>query len=431
MTIDHNHSRTGATRRAVIAAGAGLAAPALLLPAAAQPRGRPVKIGFVSPRTGPLAPFGEGDEYVVAEIRKLLAGGITINGTSHPVEILYKDSQSNANRAAEVTAALIKSDKVDLVMAASTSETVNPVADQCELNKMPCLTTDNPWQPYFFGRGGKPDRGFDWTYHFFWGTEDLISVFTGMWGSLPTNKVVGALWPNDAEGLAFADPKLGFPGAMAAQGFKLVDGGRFQPAQNDFSAQISAFKAANVEIVTGVLVPPAFATFWTQAAQQGFKPKIASIAKALLFPSAVNTLGARGVGLTTEVWWSPGSPFKSGLSGQTAAQYCAAYEAATGKPWTQPVGFRHALFEVAIDALKRSKSIDSRTAVRDAIAATHYSSLVGPVKWGGQPVKNVCRTPLVGGQWVAGTKFPHELVIVNNDNAKAVPVQRKIVPLAT
>ena len=29
----------------------------------------------------------------------------------------------------------------------------------------------------------------------------------------------------------------------------------------------------------------------------------------------------------------------------------------------------------------------------------NYNSIVGPVKWGGQPVKNVTKTPLVAGQW--------------------------------
>lgn len=418
-------------RRRLIVGGmvAAVSAPGLLGTAAAQARGRPIRIGFVSPRTGPLAPFGEGDSFVVAEMRQRLAGGITVNGVLHPVEILDKDSQSNGNRASEIAAALIKSDKVDLMLAASTSETVNPVADQCEINRVPCLTADNPWQPYFFGRGGKPDKGFDWTYHFFWGLEDIIKVFTTMWNSVPTNKVVACLWPNDAEGRAFSDPKIGFPAAMQAQGFTVVDRGRFQPAQNDFSAQISAFKAAGTEIVTGALTPPAFATFWTQAAQQGFKPKVATIAKALLFPAAVGSLGDRAVGLTTEVWWSPGSPFKSGLTGQTAAQYCAAFEAATGKPWTQPLGFRHALFEVAVDVLKRTRDIDSPAAVRDALAATDYASIVGQIKWTGQPVKNVCKTPLVGGQWTAGTKFKHDLLIVSNDSARNVPVQRAMQPL--
>ena len=43
--------------------------------------------------------------------------------------------------------------------------------------------------------------------------------------------------------------------------------------------------------MTGVPIPPDFTTFWKQAAQQGFKPKIASIGKALLFPASVDALG--------------------------------------------------------------------------------------------------------------------------------------------
>ena len=128
---------------------------------------------------------------------------------------------------------------------------------------------------------------------------------------------------------------------------------------NDFTSQISAFKAAGAEIVTGNMIPPDFATFWSQAAQQGFRPKIVTIGKALLFPSVINSLGARGDGLTTEIWWTPNHPFKSGLTGQSAQELTDAYAGATKRPWTQPIGFQHALFEVAIDVLKRAKSAGS------------------------------------------------------------------------
>ena len=140
---------------------------------------------------------------------------------------------------------------------------------------------------------------------------------------------------------------------------------------NDFSSQIAAFKAAGAEIVTGNMIPPDFATFWSQAAQQGFKPKIVTIGKALLFPSVINSLGARGNGLTTEIWWTPNHPFKSGLTGQSAKQLADAYVAATKRPWSQPIGFQHALFEVAIDVLKRAKALEPK-AILDSIVATNY-----------------------------------------------------------
>jgi branched-chain amino acid transport system substrate-binding protein len=114
---------------------------------------------MVSPETGPIAAFGEADQFVLAGVRKALGDGIVIAGEKHPAQIIYKDSQSNPNRAAEVTVQLINNDKVDLVVGSSTSDTVIPVSDQCELAGVPCVTSDDPWQIWFFGRKGDPKRG--------------------------------------------------------------------------------------------------------------------------------------------------------------------------------------------------------------------------------------------------------------------------------
>jgi branched-chain amino acid transport system substrate-binding protein len=420
------------------AAFVAMAAPNLLLGKPASAAGRVINIGFVGPRTGALARFGEGNDFVLAAVRKRVSKGLVVNGVNHTVQIIEKDSESNSNRAAEITLGLIKSDQVDLILASSTGATVNPVSDVCEKNGVPCITTDAPWQSYFFGRGGTPEKGFEWTYHFFWGLEDLTAVFTNMWAALPTNKVVGALWPNDPEGIAYSDPRFGFPNVLKAKGYQLVDPGRFESSTNDFSPQIAKFKDANVEILTVVLPPPAFATFWQQAGQQGFKPKIATIAKAVLFPAAVEALGDRGADLTTEIWWSPSFPFKSGLTGQNAAELCAAYEDETKKQWTQPIGFLHALFEVGLDVLNRTKDVDSAGAIRDAIRLTDYNSIVGHIAWEGKPVKNVAKTPLVGGQWIpgykftrwiAGQKFKNDLMIVDNASEASIETQWKLEPL--
>ena len=390
--------------------------------------GRKIKIGYVSPQTGPLAAFGEADKFVIGEMQQALKGGIPIAGKKHAVEILVKDSQSNPNKAAESAADLILRDNVDLMLVASTPETTNPVSDQCEINEVPCISTVAPWQPWFFTRGGKPDQGFNWTYHFFWGLEDVIAVFTNMWKSVPTNKSVGGLFPNDGDGNAWGDPKLGFPPVLAKEGFKLTDPGRYQNLTSDFTAQISTFKQNGVQIVTGVMIPPDFKTFWTQAQQQGFRPKIVSVGKALLFPSAIEALGDLGDGLSSEVWWTPSHPFKSSLTGATSKAYAASYEKATGKQWTQPLGFGHALFEVAVDTLKRSKGLE-RDAIRDALVATNLNTIVGPIAWGKGPVKNVAKTPLVGGQWVKGKKYKYDLVVVNNQTAPNIPATGKLKPI--
>lgn len=394
------------------AALTGLAA----LPTRALAGGDTIKIGFVTPQTGPLAVFAESDAFVLDQFRTALADGLEIAGKTYNIEIIVKDSQSSSNRASSVAQELILDEEVHLILATSTPDTTNPVADQAELNEVPCITNDTPWQPHFFGRQGDPAKGFDWTFHFFWGLEDVISSYTGIWNQADTNKVVGALWPNDPDGNGWGHEELGFPPVLAKQGYTLVDPGRYQVLTDDFSAQISAFKAAGVEIVTGVVPPPDFATFWLQAAQQDFHPKVVTFGKALEFPQVISSLKERGVDLSTEVWWSPEHPFASGFSGQTSAELASAYEAATGNPWTMPLGFKHSLFEVAIDALRRTEDPGDPASIRDAIAATDYASIVGPVNFQTGPVPNVSKTPLVGGQWRLEDGKPIIDIVENSDH---------------
>lgn len=413
------------TRRKLLkssaATGLTMAAGGLAAPAFAQ--GTKIRLGYVSPQSGPLAGFSDADQFIID-------GFLQSEGGAN-FEVIVKDSQSNPNRAAEVAKELIIDDEIDMMLVASTPETTNPVATTCESEEIPVISTVAPWQPYFIGQQGNPGdpgswRPFDFSFHFFWGLEDVISTFTSMWNQLDTNKSVGAIFPNDGDGNAWGDPNVGFPPVLDAQGFTLTDTGRYQNLTDDFSAQINAFKAANCEIVTGVPIPPDFTTFWTQAKQQGFNPKAASIGKAILFPQAVEALGDQGHNLSSEVWWSPSHPFASSLTGVSAADLAAGYTAATGKQWTQPIGFVHALFEMAADVMGRVEDSRDPDEVTSAIAATQLSSMVGRIAFDGAGLPpfaavNVAKTPLVGGQWRLKDGGGYDLVIVDNSDHPNIP----------
>ncbi|MEJ8472781.1 ABC transporter substrate-binding protein [Roseibium algae] len=414
-----------------VAATAVAGTSGLVLPARAQDM--PIKLGYVSPQTGPLASFAEADSFIIAGAKAAAkAQGLNI-------EVIVKDSQSNPNRAAEVARELIIDDEINLMLVASTPETTNPVATTCESEEVPCLSTIAPWQPWFIGQQGNPGdpaswQSFNYAYHFFFGLEDVISVFTNMWAQLETNKKVGGLYPNDGDGNAWGDANVGFPPVLEKQGYNLTDTGRYQNLTDDFSAQINAFKAANTEIITGVMIPPDFTTFWTQAKQQGFTPKIASIGKAILFPQAVEALGEAGNNLSSEVWWSPNHPFSSSLTGETSAALAAGFTQATGRPWTQPIGFVHALFELAVDVMKRVDDPTDADAVSETIAATQLNTIVGPIAWDdvGLPpfaAKNIAKTPLVGGQWRLKDDGAYDLVITDNKTAPNIPTGGKMQPI--
>jgi len=214
------------TRRNLLTTGAAaLATPYLLTSTRAYAANPVIRVGYVSPATGPLAGFAEADDFIIQGVQEIFSKGIVNNGKNWSIEIISKDSQSNSNRAAEVAADLILRDEVDLIIGAATPDTTNPVADQAEINEVPCITTDCPWQPYFFGRNGNPAVGFDYTYHFFWGLEDVIGSFLDIWGNSGVTKKVGALFPNDADGNAWGDANLGFPKPLAGAGYELTDPG--------------------------------------------------------------------------------------------------------------------------------------------------------------------------------------------------------------
>ena len=442
--LDGKHRRSTRrhlSRRTVVAgslaSGATLALSPVFAPAVWA--AKTITLGYVSPQTGPLAAFAEADNFIISNFLKTVKGGLKIGGASYPVEVKVKDSQSSASRAADVANELINGG-VDIMLVASTPETTNPVSTQCEVNEVPCISSVAPWQPYFIGRQQNPGdppswKPFNYTYHFFWGLEDVIAVFTNMWGQLSTDKSVGGLFPNDGDGNAWGDKHVGFPPVLDKLGYKLTDPGRYQNLSDNFTSQISAFKEAKCDIITGVMIPPDFTTFWNQALQQGFKPKIASVGKALLFPVAVEALGKNGNNLSSEVWWTPSHPFKSSLTGQSAKQLVDGYQAATKKQWTQPIGFVHALFEVATDVLKRTGKTGDAKATVAAIQATKLDTIVGHIAWSGQKLppfalKNIAKTPLVGGQWRLRKNGKYDIVIVDNKTEPKIPTGGKMEPIA-
>ena len=132
-----------------------------------------LKIGLVSPKTGPLASFASSDGFVVKQVQEALRKGFKAGGKKRSIQIVVRDTQSSPTRATEVTKQLINSDKVDVVVASGTPDTTNPVADQCEASGVPNVTTIAPWEAWFNGRGGTSGKGFKFTTLFFFGMQQF------------------------------------------------------------------------------------------------------------------------------------------------------------------------------------------------------------------------------------------------------------------
>jgi branched-chain amino acid transport system substrate-binding protein len=377
MSVPRSISSASLSRRRVLqAAGlAGLAGPLLSAcgglgadsGSSSGGSGKNLKIGFVSPRTGPAAGFGEPDGFVLQLARKAFASGLTIGGTKYSVEIIDRDGQSNPQVGSQVANQLINSVGVDLMLATSTPETVNPVSDACEAAGVPCVSTVVPWEAWYYGRGAKPGqaKAFKYTYHFCFGVEQFDLAYTHLWPQVTTNRKVGVMWPNDSDGNAI---RAALGPDLKKAGYTIIDPGAYIDGTNDYSSQIALFKSKDCEIFNTFPIPPDFATFWRQASQQGYKPKIAQIAKTGLFPSQIEALGSIGIGLAGAAYWTPAFPYASSLTTISSKDLGSQYQSQAGKQWNQQLGPSLALFDVAAAALRAASDPKDKAGSPGAVA---------------------------------------------------------------
>lgn len=420
-----------------VAAGAGglLAACSSGIKGASSGASGTINIGFITPLTGDLAGFASGDQFVLRQIKNasIYKSGIKIGSKTYKININVQDSQSSPTRAAQVAQQLTTSG-VDLVLTTSTPETTNPVASACQKAGTPCLSTVVPWESWYAGLGGNPlspTTDYQYVSMFFFGLKEFQGCFAPMWNRVSTDKVVACQYPNDADGNAFRD---GFEPLIKSVGYKVFDAGAYPDGQTDYTSMITYFKSNDCEIFSNCPLPPDFNTFWKQAVQQGYKPKLATVAKVLLFAADTKVLGPLVNNIATDSWWGPYMPYRSSLTGQTAASLADEYQSSTGNLWTQSIGSTYSLFEVAKEALTKVSDPHDKKEVAAALHAVNYSGICGPLNFGAStaPAPGVGVIQPVGVQWKKTTgKYPFQMKVVDNTLNTSVAIGATLEPTFT
>jgi branched-chain amino acid transport system substrate-binding protein len=393
-----------------------------------------ITLGYVAPFTGSLSGFASADHFVIDTIRNTpaYATGFKVGGKTYPVNIIVTDSQSDPNRASQLARQLILNNNADMLLTSSTPETVNPVAVVAQTEGVPCAATNDPWESWYAGLGGNPaspTATFQYCTLFFLGLQDLNNCFVAMWNRLPVgnDKNVAGMWPNDADGNAF---RAVMPGLMAQSGYHAVDGGAYTDGTTDFTAMITRFKANNCEYFSNCPLPPDFNSFWKQASEQGWKPRLATVAKVLLFPADTVPLGPLVNNIATDSWWGPYLPATSSLDPKLTPKIIVDnFQAQTGKQWVQSIGGTYSLFEIAHQAFSKVSDPHDRQEVAHALHAVNYVGMSGLINFSSGPAPGVSITPPVGVQWKATSgKFPFEMRVVDNTHNKAVGVEAPLQP---
>jgi len=246
-----------------------------------------ITIGWIHPLTGPLAGFGAPDSFVLSKIRATTPykNGFKIGGKTYQVQINSYDTQSSPTRAGQLAQQAINGDHVDLLLSSSTPETVNAVASTAETLGTPLICSNIPWESWYLNLfpKGNPQKATEkakYVVMYFLGAEHLVEAFIPMWNrvhaQLKTDKTVAAAFPNDSDGNAF---RAVFPEIAKSAGYTFALSSAYTDGTTNYSSMITGFKNAKADFFTNVPLPPDFATMWKQSVQQGFKPKLATVAK--------------------------------------------------------------------------------------------------------------------------------------------------------
>jgi branched-chain amino acid transport system substrate-binding protein len=342
--------------------------------------GREVKVGVISPVTGAYAVFAIADKWGVGLIDKHLGDTLVLgDGMKHKVSWLIRDTQSDSNRAAQVTGDLIQNDKADLLVVGGGPDTSLPAAEVAENMGCPLLACQTPWQAWIFGRKKTLDTVEKWVFLAAFGIEQCTNSAVQIFNTLSTNKVASILLQNTIDGNTWLTPGLGITDTLKAGGYTVAPFSQFNMGTEDFTSLISGYTKAGAEVHFGSNPGKDFSVWWQQALQQRYHPRaVIEIVGIGSYEDQV-ALGDAAFGLILGFGWHASFPWADAqISGMTAQQLADDYEAYTNSRWAGLVD-GHSRLGWAVDVLKRTKSFDTKDAVVDAIKTTNTNLITGPI----------------------------------------------------
>jgi len=371
-------------------------------------------IGWVYPKTGPLAPFGETVEYVSAKAMEIVNkdGGIYVEeyGKKLPIKVIAVDCESNSTKASEAASKLIQNNKVDIIIATQTPDIINPVSAAAERNKVPCIVGAAPIESWLTG------GPYYWSFGNLFSLDTLVNEYFDAWDLLETNKKVSFLYTSGVDGVVLSGMVTEKAGE---RGYTVVDPGRFPDGTKDFTALISQIKQESCDIVVGALPTPDFSVAWKQFHQMGYIPKIVTMGITLQLISDLEALGGDlGLGLTYSQMWNENYPYRSSLFGKNCNEWAQQWIDETGKWPNLTLGIDSCVLETAIDALKRAQSVDKEK-IRAALEDTDMETLSGHIKYNDE---HVAETTIVIAQWTKGTTWPWERNVIATNKFKEIPL---------
>ncbi len=185
-------------------------------------------------------------------------------------------------------------------------------------------------------------------------------------------------------------------------GYQVVLRAEYTPLSRDLSDIILRAKSAGADAVFALPTPPDGITLIRQMKELDFSPKLIIIIRAADAVSWSQALGKDGDGVLLMPGWHHSVRFPG------VAELNAKHQRRFGRPADVLVGPAYACVQIVANAIQRAGTLD-HAAIRDAIAATNTTTVVGPVRFRPDGTGIV---PTVIVQWQSGQQqmvWPRDL----------------------
>ena len=341
-----------------------LALLALPLPAWAQA----VKVGAVVPLTGRYGPGGAqvraGYEIGVEHINA--AGGVTVAGKKVSLELVLLDDESDATKTVSRLETLAAQGVVGY-LGGFGSDLHAAAASVAEKNKIPYLGIA-------FALNKIHQQGFKYLFSPFWKSPDVGKFTQGLLALIPAAerpRTVAIFQEKTDWG---QEMSTSWTEAGKAAGYQVVVHGEYAPGAKDFSDLILKAKSANADAVFAIPTPPDGMTMVKQMKELGYTPKLNIMIRASDSPPWTKNLGKDGDWTVLAAGWH------NAIKAPGVNELNAAHEKKFGRPSDPIVGPAYACVQILAAAITKAGVAD-RDKVRDAVAATDMTTVIGPVKF--------------------------------------------------
>jgi branched-chain amino acid transport system substrate-binding protein len=357
---------------------------------AAGPAPEFIEVGASIPMTGKYGALGAmvkpGYEYAVKAIND--AGGVYVKEYDKqiPIRLTIYDDESDPTKAVSKLETLFSEQNVVAYLGGAGSDMHAATAAIAEKNKVPYLgiafalySIHQQGYKYLFSPFPKSPAQAKDVYEILNASipegerPTKVAIFqeTTDWGI-----ELGGMWRENAE----------------KYGYEVVVYEEYAPRTEDMTDMILKAKEAEAEVLLAVPSPPDGITMVKQMAELGWAPKFSLIIRAPENVTWGETMGTAGDYVTIFPGWHHAENFPG------VEELNAAYQAEFGRPADLLTGPAYACVQILADAIERAGTLD-RDAIRDAIAATDMTAVIGPVTFNEDGTGNVLN-PLI--QWQYG-----------------------------